>query len=104
MPYEHLESATLQLACYNRQLHGIVTAVAAEQLIGSSLRERALRAELADDSLRLLEDVEAAIASGAPAHVVAALLDAINELTGRLRDRLLGGVVASSPVPDRWPL
>ncbi|MFF1462895.1 hypothetical protein [Streptomyces sp. NPDC058330] len=104
MPYEHLESATLQLANQNRQLHGIITALATERLSGSSPRERALRAELAHDSLRLLEDAEAAITSGAPAHTVATLLDAINELTSRLRDRLLDSVVASSPVPDRWPL
>lgn len=85
-------------------MSGIITAVTAEQLAGTVPRERALRADLAGESLQLLEEATTAIESGAPEQVVAALLDALNELTNQLRERLLDGVVASSPVPDRWPL
>ncbi|MDF3141805.1 MULTISPECIES: hypothetical protein [unclassified Streptomyces] len=84
-------------------MEGIAAALAPEQLAGFSPEERAARAELAGDALRLLEDAEVAVDSGEPVDVVVALVNAINELAVRLRDRVLDQAVASSPAPDHWP-
>lgn len=93
-----------QLVCSRTQLEGLATALGPEGLTGSGEQERAVRAELAGDALRLLEDAEDAVASGEPEHVVVALVKAIEGLVVQLRDRVLDGVVASSPAPDNWPL
>ncbi|KUM95262.1 hypothetical protein AQI88_17900 [Streptomyces cellostaticus] len=82
----------------------MATALGPECLTGASEQERAARAELAGDALRLLEDAEVAVASGEPEHVVVALVKAIEGLIVQLRDRVLDSVVASSPAPDHWPL
>ncbi|MBP2047096.1 hypothetical protein J2Z21_000018 [Streptomyces griseochromogenes] len=82
----------------------MATALGPEFLTGPSEEERVFRAELATDALRLLEDAEVAVASGEPEHVVVALVKAIEGLVVQLRDRVLDGVVASSPAPDHWPL
>lgn len=92
-----------QLVCSRAQLEGLAIALGPECLAGCSEQERAVRAELAGDALRLLEDAEAAVAAGEPEHVVVALVKAIEGLVVRLRDRVLDGVVASSPAPDHVP-
>lgn len=77
--------------------------VLGEQVAGSSPEERAARAELASDALQLLQDAEAAVESGETDAAVA-LVNAIDRLAVQLRDRVLDEVVASSPVPDQWPM
>jgi hypothetical protein len=101
---ERFESAMQELACFQEQLEGLAAILAPGQLTGSSPQERAARAELADDALRLVDDADAAIDSGEPADVVLALVNAIGGLAAQLRDRVLDEVVASSPAPDRWPM
>ena len=93
-----------QLVCSRAQLEGLATALGPECLSGSSEQERAIRAELAGDALRLLDDAEVAVAAGEPEDVVVALVKAIQGLVVQLRDRVLDGVVAASPAPDHWPL
>ncbi|MFI1205603.1 hypothetical protein ACH4VR_40315 [Streptomyces sp. NPDC020883] len=82
------------------QLKGIAVALAPEQIAGSNWEESNLRVEIIDDALRLCEDAEAAIDSGEPDDVLAALLSAVDRLAVQLRDRILDQVVASNLPPD----
>ncbi|MFD4376816.1 hypothetical protein [Streptomyces sp. NPDC058486] len=100
---ERLESAMQQMVCVDKQLEGIAVTLAPEQLVGASPQERAARAELTGDALQLLEDLQTAIDAGEPEDVVLALINAISGLAVQLRDRVLDGVVASSPAPDSPP-
>ncbi|MFI1360263.1 hypothetical protein ACH4TV_42770 [Streptomyces sp. NPDC020898] len=92
-----------QLACSREQMDGIAAALTPDQLVGASAQERAARTELAGDALQLLDDAVAAVDSGEGEDVLLALVSAIDGLAVQLRDRVLDGVVASSPPPDCWP-
>ncbi|MEU6381646.1 hypothetical protein [Streptomyces sp. NPDC046909] len=92
-----------QLISSRTQLENLAAVLAPEQLTSAAPEERAARAELCMDAIKLLEDAELAVDSGEPMEVVVALVNAIDGLAVQLRDRVLDDVVASSPAPDHLP-
>ncbi|MEE1764340.1 hypothetical protein [Streptomyces sp. SP18BB07] len=104
MPYELLDAAVQETASCQTQLEGLTVALPADALFGVDEQEVAARRKLAGDAHQLLEDAKAAVLAGKPEAITASLISEANQLACQLRDRVLDAAVASSPIPDPWPM
>lgn len=98
--YERLAAAVRELGAMDGGLTRMAKVLSPAEVWSSDRAERDVRAALAYEALRLLEDAENALAAGEGEDVLTALVHTANGLCEQLRDRILDDVVAASPPPD----